>query len=317
MAAMRVVFMGTPDFAVASLKALLEREVDVVGVITAPDRPAGRGQQLRPSAVKQFALEHDLHVLQPTNLKNETFLEELQALRAELFVVVAFRMLPEVVWGMPAKGTINLHGSLLPQYRGAAPINRAIMNGEQETGVTTFFIRAAIDTGAIIDKATTPIGPDETAGEVHDRLMNIGAQLLADTVIKISEGAVTAIPQEDLIDGSLKEAPKIFKDDCKIDWQQPALSVHNHIRGLSPYPAAWSTLQIPEQDAKSVKVFKTSVEEATLAPGAIRTDGKQQLLVGTAEGAIRIHELQLAGKKRMRTEDLLRGFNIEETYSFI
>ncbi|MBP9151318.1 MAG: methionyl-tRNA formyltransferase, partial [Flavobacteriales bacterium] len=250
----RIVFMGTPDFAVATLKALLDAGANVVGVITAPDKPAGRGMKLQPSAVKQFAVENDLNVLQPTNLKSEEFLSELSALKATLQVVVAFRMLPEVVWNMPEKGTFNLHASLLPQYRGAAPINWAVMNGETESGVTTFFLQHQIDTGNIIFQEKVAIGESETAGELHDKLMNVGAGLVVKTLEAIENGNAPSIPQNTIV-GELQEAPKIFKETCKIDWNKSANAVFNHVRGLSPYPTAFTTLVSSDEEI-GLKVFR-------------------------------------------------------------
>jgi methionyl-tRNA formyltransferase len=316
----RIIFMGTPDFAVASLSALLNDGNDVVGVVTAPDRPAGRGQQLRASAVKNFAVEHELNVLQPTNLKAPEFAAALQALNADLFVVVAFRMLPEVVWGIPAKGTINLHGSLLPQYRGAAPINRAIINGEKQTGVTTFFIGAAIDTGEIIDQATLAIGPDENAGEVHDRMMITGATLLAKTVRAIAADSAEATPQESMIkpNAVLHDAHKIFKEDCHINWSNDAQQVYNHIRGLIPYPAPWTELIDPTGEKRAVKIYeaKLSAEPTNAAPGVIDTDAKSFLKIAAAGGSIEVDELQVAGKKRMPIKAFLNGFPIDSSWRF-
>jgi len=277
----------------------------VAAVITAPDRPAGRGQQLRQSAVKEFALSKNLKVLQPEKLKNPEFIDELKKVEANLFVVVAFRMLPEIVWNMPEKGTINLHGSLLPNYRGAAPINWAVMNGEKETGATTFFIEKEIDTGNIIDKVVIPIAENETAGIVHDRLMVAGAQLLANTVEQILEGTVEAVPQSDLIKGELKEAPKIFKADCKIDWTDTVENIHNKIRGLSPYPAAWTQIE-KEDKVKSIKLFECLKEvTGNNESGKIRID--EGIKFGCSNGWIIINTLQLEGKKRMKAKDFLQG----------
>jgi methionyl-tRNA formyltransferase len=297
--------MGTPDFAVASLTALQSSSHQLVGVVTAPDRPAGRGRQPRASAVKDYAVAHGLRILQPTNLKSPEFVEELGALDADLFVVVAFRMLPEVVWQMPLEGTINLHGSLLPQYRGAAPINWAIINGEAVTGVTTFFIEKEIDTGKIIAQKELSIGANETAGELHDRMMDLGARVLAETVDKIAEGSVEPLPQSALSGDSKtwKLAPKIFPDDCVVDWSQGALAIHNKIRGLSPYPGARTTLA-----GKSLKVFSGLLSQhSQLQPGQFRViDG--QLFAGTGVADYAILELQLEGKKRMTAEEFLNGF---------
>lgn len=297
--------MGTPDFAVESLKAILENGTEVGAVITAPDRPAGRGQQLRQSAVKEFALSKNLKILQPEKLKNPEFLLELEEVNADLFVVVAFRMLPEVVWNMPKKGTINLHGSLLPNYRGAAPINWAVINGEKETGATTFFIEKQIDTGKIIDKVKIPIGENDSAGTIHDDLMVAGANLLANTVEKILNGKVEAVAQSELMEGELKEAPKIFKADCKIDWTQNAEAIHNKIRGLSPYPAAWTEFE-KDGKKKSIKLFE-SLKEITGKDETGKIKIEEEIQFGCADGWIVIKTLQLEGKKRMKSKDFLQG----------
>lgn len=300
---MRIVFMGTPDFAVASLDILVQSGYNIVGVITAPDKPAGRGKQIQQSAVKKYAVAHNLHVLQPEKLKAPSFLEELKALNADLQIVVAFRMLPEVVWSMPPKGTFNLHGSLLPAYRGAAPINWAVMNGETQTGVTTFFLQHEIDTGSIIHQATMPIGPDESTGEVHDRMMALGAETVLQTVKEIEQGTVKATPQD--MTGDYPHAPKIFREDCKIDWEQPLDKVYNHIRGLSPYPAAWTEL-----DGKTLKIYQAKKESAnhTHTNGSIDTDGKTYLKFAVTGGYILAEELQLEGKKRLAVKDFLLGW---------
>lgn len=305
---MKIIFMGTPEFAVASLEALLDAGSEVVGVVTAPDKPAGRGQKLTESAVKQFAVEKGLKVLQPEKLKNPEFLAELKALNADLQVVVAFRMLPEVVWNMPPKGTINLHASLLPQYRGAAPINWAIINGEKESGVTTFFIKQEIDTGAILFVEKITIDENTTAGEYHDRLMNKGAGLLVKTVKAIESGRYTEQPQEQLIEGQeLKHAPKIFKEDCRIDWDQPVEKVYNLIRGLSPYPASYTDL-----NGKTFKIYKATKETATpnAEPGSYLTDNKTYLKFACVNGYISVADVQLEGKKRMGIEEFLRGVKL-------
>jgi len=306
--------MGTPDFAVPSLVAL-NNEHKIVGVITAPDKPAGRGKKLRASAVKQKALELGLKVLQPTNLKEDSFNRELQSLNADLFVVVAFRMLPESVWAMPSKGTINLHGSLLPQYRGAAPINWAIINGEDKTGLTTFFIEKNIDTGEIIDKTELEIGTNETAGELHDRMMLAGAELLLKTVRNIEEGKVDSRPQKIDADTEIKKAPKIFREDCRIHWDKPAIDIHNHIRGLSPFPGAWTQLE-SDSGNDSFKIFQSRLDGHTDAdPGTVLiSDGTMK--VAGADQWIRIEELQAPGKKRMKTGDFLRGFHFEGPVKF-
>jgi methionyl-tRNA formyltransferase len=305
---MKIVFMGTPEFAVASLEALLDAGSEVVGVITAPDKPAGRGQKLSESAVKQYAVSKGLKVLQPEKLKNPEFLAELKALNADLQVVVAFRMLPEVVWSMPAKGTINLHASLLPQYRGAAPINWAIINGEKESGVTTFFLKQEIDTGDVLFMEKITITDDVTAGEYHDRLMNKGAGLLVKTVKAIESGRYTEQPQQQLTDEQeLKHAPKIFKDDCRINWNQPVEKVYNLIRGLSPYPASYTEL-----NGKTFKIYKASKEVFTpeVKPGTYLTDNRTYLKFACANGYIFVTDAQLEGKKRMNIEDFLRGVKL-------
>lgn len=302
---MKIVFMGTPDFAVASLDALVQASFNVVAVITAPDKPAGRGQKINESAVKRYAVEKGIPVLQPEKLKSPEFLEELKSYEADLQVVVAFRMLPEVVWNMPSKGTINLHGSLLPQYRGAAPINHAIINGEKESGVTTFFLTHTIDTGDIILSDKTPIADDETAGELHDKLMVIGANLLVKTVTAIAEGNFTEQPQPQ--SDVLKHAPKIFKDDCKINWNNPSQLIYNLIRGLSPYPTAFTLL-----NDKTLKIFKAELEnkEPGIAAGGFLSDGKTYLKFATKDGFIKLLDIQYEGKKRMLIEDFLRGMRL-------
>lgn len=305
---MRIVFMGTPAFAVASLSALIEAGKQVVAVITSPDRPAGRGQKLQQSPVKVFAMEHGIPVMQPEKLKDPAFLEELRGYQADLQVVVAFRMLPEQVWNMPPRGTLNLHASLLPQYRGAAPINHAIMNGESETGVTTFLLQHEIDTGDILFAEKTRIGPEENAGELHDRLMNTGAALVVKTVRAIADGTATPKSQDlSAVRGSLRSAPKIFREDTRIDWDQPVEVIHNRIRGLSPYPAAFTTLY-----DKSIKIYraeKIPVASGTILPnaGTVVTDGKTFLRFVAADGFIDIMELQAEGKRRMEVVEFLRG----------
>lgn len=317
---LRIVFMGTPDFAVASLKALVDGGYNVVGVITAPDKPAGRGKKLAESAVKKYALENELKVLQPEKLKNPEFLHELKSLQADLQVIVAFRMLPEVVWNMPPMGTFNLHGSLLPQYRGAAPLNWAVINGDNKTGVTTFLLDQEIDTGKIIFKRETEIGENETVGDVHDRLMEIGAKLVVETVDAIAEGNIQPIPQADLIEQiEIKHAPKIFKEDCKIDWTKDSETIRNLIRGLSPYPTAWTNLaHIETGNIIPTKVFfaKNAEELKSGKPGEIRTDGKTYLNVACNSEWLKITDLQIAGKKRMQIGDFLRGFQQIGEYKF-
>lgn len=303
--------MGTPDFAVESLRQILEANIDVVGVITAPDRPAGRGQQLRESAVKVFAKENQLNILQPENLKDESFINELRSLQADLFVVVAFRMLPEVVWNMPSKGTINLHGSLLPQYRGAAPINWAVMNGEKETGATTFFIEKKIDTGKVIDQVKIAIGENDSAGKIHDELMVKGAALLTQTVKAILSDEVKAIPQSNLIEEELKSAPKIFKQNCKVDWTNDTASIHNMIRGLSPYPTAWTEVHL-NGATKSLKIFNTlKAIDGQNHTFQIKLN-EEKLYFGTSDGWLEILDLQLEGKKRMQASDFIKGFSITD-----
>jgi|SRR4051812_9965662 len=311
---MKIVFMGTPDFAVESLDILVKNKYTIVGVITAPDKPAGRGQQLQQSAVKQYALANGLKTLQPEKLKDPDFLKELASLNADLQIVVAFRMLPEVVWNMPRLGTFNLHGSLLPQYRGAAPINRAVMNGEKETGVSTFFLQQEIDTGKIIFRESTPIGENETAGEVHDRLMKIGSKLVLKTVQAIEQNNYPQLDQAELIDNStaIKNAPKIFKDDCKVNWNQQVDEIHNHIRGLSPYPTAFTTLIAPGGQQHIAKLFLTEKERGAVKEPLyhIVSDSKTYLKIPVKDGYILIKELQLAGKKRMGIQEFLRGFPV-------
>ncbi|MFB9845204.1 methionyl-tRNA formyltransferase [Mucilaginibacter ginsenosidivorans] len=305
---MRIVFMGTPEFAVASLDALIDSGAEIVGVVTAPDKPAGRGQKVSESAVKQYAVAHALKVLQPEKLKNEQFLAELRSLKADLQVVVAFRMLPEVVWNMPPKGTINLHASLLPQYRGAAPINWVLINGERESGVTTFFLKHDIDTGDILFTEKVTLTGKETAGDLHDRLMNKGAGLLVKTVKGIESGRYKELPQAQLVEGAeLKHAPKIFKDDCKIDWTKPAQNIYNLIRGLSPYPTAFTTL-----NDKILKIFVADFEitEPGISPGGFLTDNKTFLKFAAADGFVSLTDVQLEGKKRMGIEEFLRGVRL-------
>lgn len=305
---MKIVFMGTPDFAVASLNALVKAGFDVVGVVTAADKPAGRGQKLQESAVKQYAVAQGLKVLQPLRLKDPVFIEELKGLQADLQVVVAFRMLPEIVWNMPPKGTINLHASLLPQYRGAAPINHAIINGEEESGVTTFFLKQEIDTGDVIFSEKVSITENDTAGDLHDKLMNVGANLLVRTVKAIETGNYTEQPQPESQEGAeLKHAPKIFKEHCLIDWNQPVSVIYNQIRGLSPYPTAFTRL-----NDKTLKVFKAEQEEKEtgLAPGAFLSDGKTYLKFAAKDGFIKLTDLQYEGKKRMQVDEFLRGMRL-------
>lgn len=309
---MRIVFMGTPEFAVASLDALVKTGKKVVAVVTAPDRPAGRGQKLKPSAVKTYAVENGIPVLQPERLKDPEFIAQLSSLKADLQVVVAFRMLPEIVWDMPPLGTVNLHASLLPHYRGAAPINHVLINGETETGVTTFLLQHEIDTGNILFAEKVAIEPDETAGELHDKLMEVGATLLVKTVDALAQNSVTPKPQSSLIEGEqkeLKSAPKIFREHCHLDWNQKVDDLHNLIRGLSPYPAAFTEL-----NGKSIKVFRSSKEYADSqnlpAPGTPITDNKTFLKFSAKDGFIHVLELQAEGKKKMEVAYFLRGVKI-------
>lgn len=307
---LRIVFMGTPEFAVASLSALLQSAHDVVAVVTMPDKPAGRGKQISESDVKRFAVEHQIPIMQPANLKSNDFVEELKSFNADLHVVVAFRMLPEVVWAMPKYGTINLHASLLPNYRGAAPINHAIINGEIETGVTTFLLDKEIDTGRIILQKKVAVEPHFDAGILHDRLMEIGSGLLVETIDLISTGDFETIPQSVLISSELKHAPKIFKDDCRINWDSEIVDIHNFIRGLSPYPAAFTMVN----GGQVLKIFKTKILDQIHGSEngvMFETDMKNYINVKTKSGILSIEELQIQGKKRMETKEFLRGFRDE------
>ncbi len=307
---LRIIFMGTPEFAVEILKQLIDHGKHVVGVITAPDKPAGRGRKLKGSAVKEFALEHGLELLQPTNLKDETFLEELKALEANLHIVVAFRMLPKVVWDMPEYGTFNLHASLLPQYRGAAPINWAIINGETKTGVTTFFIDEKIDTGAMILKEELEIAENETAGSLHDRLMMLGAKVVLETVCLIEKGKTEAIEQEVIED--LKKAPKLTPENTRINWDESIQVIDRKIRGLDPYPVAWSVLVDKGQELK-VKIYKGEAFEVehSESPGTLKI-GKNELRIAASNGYLNILELQLPGKRKMDARSLLNGYQFSE-----
>lgn len=296
--------MGTPEFAVPSLQTLIDHHYNIVAVITAPDKPKGRGQQLSQSPVKECAVQNQIPVLQPTNLKNASFLEELKGYEANLQIVVAFRMLPEVVWSMTSLGTFNLHASLLPQYRGAAPINWAIINGETETGVTTFFLKHEIDTGAIIFQEKEPIQSDDSAGSVYERLMHKGAQLVLKTVQAIEKGDYPAVEQQ--LENPIKHAPKIFKETCEINWDQPTQQIINLVRGLSPYPAAWTTI-----NDKTFKIYKAApVDEKINSANTYHTDQKNFLYFKSADGWVSIEELQPEGKKRMTTKDFFRGNKI-------
>lgn len=299
----RIVFMGTPAFAVASLKALLDAKMNVVGVVTAPDKPAGRGMQLQQSAVKQFALAHDLPIAQPEKLKSPEFYTQIQTWQPTIQIVVAFRMLPESIWSFPPMGTLNVHGSLLPQYRGAAPINWAIINGEKETGVTTFRLQHAIDTGDILLQERIPITPNMTAGELHDIMMEVGAKTLVTTLKGLMDHTIKATPQKE--DAAIQHAPKIFTKDCSIDWHQPVASIHNLIRGLAPFPGA-----LTKVDGKIVKLFSTSIiNETPKEPiGSFVTDGKNYVRFACIDGYIQLNDIQWEGKKRMPIADFLRGF---------
>jgi methionyl-tRNA formyltransferase len=308
----RIVFMGTPDFAVASLDALVQSGCNIAGVVTAPDKPAGRGMKINESAVKKYALSKGLKILQPEKLKNPAFIEELKSLRADVQVVVAFRMLPEIVWNMPPMGTINVHASLLPQYRGAAPINHAIINGEKESGVTTFRLQHEIDMGNILLQEKVSIGDDETAGELHDELMQAGAKLIVKTIQQLANGSLKERPQSDVVSEKnipIKHAPKIFSENCRIDWNKSAEEVFNLIRGLSPYPGAFTYL-----DSKMLKVYRAKKEIAVHkeAPASYQTDGKSFLKFVCNNGFIAVTDIQLEGKKRMSVEDFLRGYRVNE-----
>ncbi|MCI4649322.1 methionyl-tRNA formyltransferase [Phaeodactylibacter sp.] len=301
---LRIVFMGTPDFAVPSLRILVQNGYKVVGVVTATDKYGGRGKkQLLESPVKKYAVEQGIPVLQPKNLKSPEFQEELRGLNANLQVVVAFRMLPEAVWDMPEYGTFNLHGSLLPRYRGAAPINWAVINGDAETGVTTFFIRHEIDTGDVLFQEKMPIGPNETAGAVHDRMMLLGAETVLKTVKAIESGDYQLQKQDDAL---ATKAPKLFRETCEIDFAQPIEKVHNFVRGLSPYPAAWTTLE-----GKQLKILRAHYEKADMdaTPGTFRSDNKSWIKIAAPDGWLVVEELQLQGRKRMKANDFLNGFS--------
>jgi len=300
---LRIVFLGTPEFAVASLKALVDSGYNIVGVITAPDKPAGRGMKITESAVKKYALEKGLKILQPEKLKNPKFLEELKSLNADLQVVVAFRMLPEVIWNMPPLGTINVHGSLLPQYRGAAPINWAIINGEKETGVTTFKLQQEIDTGNILLQEKITIKDNETAGELHDEMKELGASVLTKTIQQLVEGTVREIPQN-MTTSYIKHAPKIFTETCKIDWNNSSENIYNLIRGLSPFPGAFTFL-----NGKMLKIYKCKIERNAhqYENGIFLTDNKTYFKFTCTDGYIHIIDLQMQDKKRMSVEDFLRG----------
>lgn len=312
---LKIVFLGTPDFAVESLKQIVDNGFNVVGVVTMPDKPAGRGHKMFQSPVKLFAVEHGLHLMQPVKLKDPDFIDELRTLNADLFVVIAFRMLPEVVWTMPRLGTFNLHASLLPRYRGAAPINWAVINGDTETGVTTFFLKHEIDTGDIIAQERVAILPSDNVGDVHDRLMHLGAKLTLRTINDILNGTLTTTPQDQLIgDEQPTPAPKIFKETCRIDWTKPATDIHNLVRGLSPYPASWSNLRDGDSDLGAVKIFETHISDKTssTAPGSVSVKA-DSITVATGTDDIEILSLQAPGKRRMSTPDFLRGSHFSNT----
>jgi methionyl-tRNA formyltransferase len=311
---LRIVFMGTPEFAVSILDAIVKSQHEVVGVVTVADKPAGRGQQLKESAVKIYAKTQNLPILQPEKLKDENFLSDLEVLNADIFVVVAFRMLPEVVWAMPPKGTFNLHASLLPKYRGAAPINWAIMNGETETGVTTFFINQIIDTGSILAQEKISISENMTAGELHDQLMNLGANLTVETLDKIANNEIQATPQDEELAKKSPHAPKIFKADCEVDWNQNALPVHNKIRGLSPYPAAWCSL-LKNGEKITFKLFSSKVTNEVADSKQIKK-GLDGILFPCNDFYVSISELQPEGKRRMNYKEFLAGNNLSDL-SFI
>lgn len=313
---LRIVYMGSPDFAVGPLKELLNKGYHVAAVVTVPDKPAGRGRKMTPSPVKKFALQKHLPVIQPEHLSDEIFIRTLQGYQPDLQIIVAFRILPEVIWKLPPKGTCNLHASLLPQYRGAAPINWALINGETETGVTTFFLSQSVDTGQIIFQEKTTILPDETAGDLHDRLMEMGTHLVLKTVGAIETGQVDLTDQQTMIRPGtvLKKAPKLTKDDCRIDWKQSMVSVRNKIRGLSPIPGAFTYLGTNPEDAVLLKIYRTSGQPGTPSPhpGEIITDHKSHLGITTTDGVVFLEEVQLASKKRMSVHEFLRGFHVPE-----
>lgn len=315
---LRIVFMGTPEFAVASLRRLVEEGYNIVAVVTTPDKPAGRGQKMHESDVKVAARELGLPILQPEKLRDEAFVEAMRALQPDLGIVIAFRMLPEVIWSMPRLGTFNLHASLLPQYRGAAPINWAIINGEKETGITTFLLNHEIDKGAIVGQLREPILPEDNIGTMYDKLMTKGCDLVVDTVERIASGDFTTTEQMHIDERTLKPAPKIFKDDCRIDWSWKGERIVNFVRGLSPYPAAWSPMFLGDEERGSAKIFEVQFEPKQHAceVGTIASDGKESIDVCCSDGIIHILALQLAGKRRMANHDLLLGFRDIESYSF-
>ena len=317
---LRIVYMGTPDFAVAPLRRLVEEGYNIVGVVTMPDKPAGRGLHMQASAVKRYAVEAGLPVYQPEKLKDPQFVETLRSLAPDLGIVIAFRMLPEIVWAMPRLGTFNLHASLLPQYRGAAPINWAIINGEKESGVTTFLLNHEIDKGAILCQQRVAIDEDDDAGTLHDKLMNAGTDLVIETIERIASGAIAPVDQQAIEPQVVRDAPKIFKETCRIDWSASCDTVRNLVRGLSPYPAAWSELHKEGASPIGVKIFRVHAETCPAdrlpAPGTLVTDGRTFMKVACADGYLFLDELELAGKKRMAVADLLRGFKEAASYAF-
>ena len=314
---LRIVFMGTPEFAVASLKRLVGEGYNIVAVVTTPDKPAGRGQKMHESDVKVAARELGLPILQPEKLRDPEFVATMQELKPDLGIVIAFRMLPEVIWAMPKFGTFNLHASLLPQYRGAAPINWAIINGEKETGITTFLLNHEIDKGAIIAQHTEPIMPEDNIGTMYDKLMTKGCDLVVDTVEKIASGDYTAIDQMHIDEATLKPAPKIFKEDCRIDWNWEGERIVNFVRGLSPYPAAWTPMYLNGEEYGSAKIFEVKFEpnKHSNGVGVISSDGKENISVYCSDGIIHILSMQMAGKRRMSNHDLLLGFRDIENYT--
>ena len=316
---LRIVFMGTPEFATASLRRLVSEGYNIVAVVTTPDKPAGRGQKLHKSDVKVAAEELGLPILQPEKLRDEAFVEAMRALQPDLGIVIAFRMLPEIIWAMPRLGTFNLHASLLPEYRGAAPRNWAIINGEQESGITTFLLNHEIDKGAIIGQQRMPILPEDNVGTLYDKLMIAGCDLVVDTVEKIAAGNYTPIEQMHHDESTLKPAPKIFKEDCHINWSWEGERIVNFVRGLSPYPAAWGALSKGEEDAGSAKIFEVSFEPKTsdVEPGTITSDGRDKIEVKCGDGIIHILSMQMAGKRRMTNRELLLGRRDIEEYKFV
>lgn len=315
---LRIVFMGTPEFAATSLRRLVAEGYNIVAVVTTPDKPAGRGQKMHQSDVKLVAQELGLPILQPEKLRDENFLMSLRDLNPDLGIVIAFRMLPEVVWAMPKLGTFNLHASLLPEYRGAAPINWAIINGDKYTGVTTFLLNHEIDKGAIIGQQRVDILPQDNIGTLYDKLMHVGSDLVLTTVEHLAAGDVTPVEQMHADESLLRPAPKIFKEDGRIDWHRSAEDIHNLVRGLSPYPAAWSPIFKGGQECGSVKIFITRIEHRTMdvAPGTVYTDGRAELRVAASDGWVYIDELQLAGKRRMTTRELLLGWRDASEVTF-